>query len=69
MMGIQNLIQAYNNMDIENLDTKEKVKSNTSFLTKPKTTSSFDNTKGQVRIGRQMKLIRKYRDEIKNGDV
>ena len=56
-------------MDIENLDTKEKVKSNTSFLTKPKTTSSFDNTKGQVRIGRQMKLIRKYRDEIKNGDV
>lgn len=69
MYSIEQLVRAYKSMDIENLDTKEKKEKSNSFLSKPTKSTSFDVSQPQVRVGKQMQIIRKYRDEIKNGNV
>ena len=69
MYSIEQLVRAYKSMDIENLDPKEKKEKSNSFLSKPTKPTSFDISQPQVRVGKQMQIIRKYRDEIKNGNV
>ena len=63
-------IDAYRNMDIENMpDDKPKESMMGLLARKPMTKSAdVDTDNPIVRIGKQMKVIRKHREEIKNGD-
>lgn len=62
-------IDAYRNMDIENLQEKTKQPESTGLLTKRSTeeTNGIDINNPAVRVGMQMKVLRKHREEIKNG--
>ena len=66
--ALSDIIKAYTNMDIENLDGPEISAAQKGLLsrTKPTMKSSVDNTSPVYYIGQQMKVVRKYRDEIKN---
>ena len=62
-------IDAYKNMDIENLPKEEKKVETTGLLAKRKAENSggIDMNNPAVRVGMQMRVLRKHREEIKNG--
>ena len=62
-------IDAYRNMDIENLPKEEKKVETTGLLAKRKAGNSggIDMDNPAVRVGMQMRVLRKHREEIKNG--
>ena len=64
--ALKDIVAAYNNMDIENLPTAAVEKETTGLLAKRPNVSSMDYGNPAVRVGKQMRVIRKYRDEIKN---
>ena len=66
--ALKDIVSAYNNMDIENLPTtKMDVKTNGLLSKRPSTMASgLDYKSPAVRIGEQMRVIRKYRNEVKN---
>ena len=69
--ALTDIVRAYNNMDLENMpsDTPEKSKggllSKTSMNNKMK--DGLDLSNPAVRVAKQMQIVRKHRDEIKNG--
>ena len=62
-------IDAYKNMDIENLPKEEKKVETTGLLAKRKAENfgSIDMNNPAVRVGMQMRVLRKHREEIKDG--
>ena len=69
--ALTDIVKAYYNMDIENMpsDTPEKptggLLSKTTMNNKMK--DGLDLSNPAVRVAKQMQVIRKHRDEIKNG--
>ena len=69
--ALTEIVRAYNNMDLENMpsDTPEKSKcgllSKTSMNNKMK--DGLDLSNPAMRVAKQMQVIRKHRDEFKNG--
>ena len=65
------IVRAYYNMDIENMPSDKPTKSTSGLLSK-KTSSNnmsegLDLSNPAVRVAKQMQVIRKHRDELKNG--
>ena len=63
-------LDAYKNMDIENMPSDQPEKQTGGLLAKPKSNkldSGLDISNPAVRVAKQMQVIRKHRDEIKNG--
>ena len=71
--ALADIVRAYNNMDIENLEQRTEMPVSDGLLTKknPSSNSSsgIDYTKPAVRVAKQMQIIRNHRDEIKNGSI
>ena len=65
------IVRAYYNMDIENMPSDKPAKSTSGLLSKRTSSNSMseglDLSNPAVRVAKQMKVIRKHRDEIKNG--
>ena len=61
-------IDAYKNMDIENLPDANAEPETTGLLSKRRDikTKGLDMDNPAVRVGMQMKVLRKHREEIKN---
>ena len=61
-------IDAYRNMDIENLPDVKEEPETTGLLSKRSSmnTKGIDTDNPVVRVGMQMKVLRKHREEIKN---
>lgn len=61
-------IDAYKNMDIENLPKPDKKPESTGLLTKKTSMQpkGIDTSNPAVRVGMQMQVLRKHREEIKN---
>ncbi len=64
-------IDAYRNMDIENLPDVKEEPETTGLLSKRSSmnTKGIDTDNPVVRVGMQMKVLRKHREEIKNATV
>jgi hypothetical protein len=64
-------IDAYRNMDIENLPDVKEEPETTGLLSKRSSinTKGIDTDNPAVRVGMQMKVLRKHREEIKNATV
>ena len=64
-------IDAYRNMDIENLPEVKEEPETTGLLSKRSSmnTKGIDTDNPVVRVGMQMKVLRKHREEIKNATV
>jgi len=65
------IVRAYYNMDIENMPSDKPAKLTGGLLSK-KTLSNnmsegLDLSNPAVRVAKQMQVIRRHRDEIKNG--
>lgn len=67
--ALNDIKMAYINMDIENLPDETVKEESNSLVRKPKksTPSGMDESNPVYRVGKQMKIIRKYRDDLKNG--
>tara|TARA_R100000426_G_scaffold46533_3_gene34859 strand:- start:2588 stop:2803 length:216 start_codon:yes stop_codon:yes gene_type:complete len=68
--ALPDVVRAYYNMDIENMpsDTPEKPKGGLlSKTSMGKTESGLDLSNPAVRVAKQMKVIRDFREESKNG--
>jgi hypothetical protein len=65
------IVRAYYNMDIENMPSDKPAKSTSGLLSKRTSSNSMseglDLSNPAVRVAKQMQVIRKHRDEIKNG--
>lgn len=65
------IVKAYYNMDIENMPSDKPAKSTSGLLSKRTSSNSMseglDLSNPAVRVAKQMQVIRKHRDEIKNG--
>ena len=61
-------IDAYRNMDIENLPDANSEPETAGLLSKRRDikTKGLDMNNPAVRVGMQMKVLRKHREEIKN---
>lgn len=61
-------IDAYRNMDIENLPEVKEEPETTGLLSKRSSMNikGIDTDNPVVRVGMQMKVLRKHREEIKN---
>ena len=64
--ALKDIVAAYNNMDIENLPTSRVETPSNGLVSKRMSTTGIDYNSPAVRVGEQMRVIRKYRDEIKN---
>ena len=64
-------IDAYRNMDIENIPDVKKEPETTGLLSKKSSikTKGMDMDNPAVRVGMQMKVLRKHREDIKNATV
>ena len=63
-------VRAYYNMDLENMPSDKPEKPTGGLLSKTsmgKTDSGLDLSNPAVRVAKQMKVIRDFREEIKNG--
>ncbi len=61
---------AYFNMDIENLPEEKEEKPSTGLLSrKSEKENDMDVSNPLFRVGKHMQLVRKYRNEIKNGST
>jgi len=70
--ALTDIVRAYKNMDIENMPSDKPDKPKGGLLAKTSNAtnmSGLDLTNPAVRVAKQMQLIRKYRDDIKNGIV
>jgi hypothetical protein len=68
--ALTDVVKAYYNMDIENMPSDQPEKQTGGLLAKPKSNkldSGLDISNPAVRVAKQMQVIRKYRDENKNG--
>jgi hypothetical protein len=68
--ALTDVVRAYYNMDIENMpsDTPEKPKGGLlSKTSMAKIDSGLDLSNPAVRVAKQMQIVRRHRDEIKNG--
>jgi len=69
--ALTDIVKAYYNMDIENMPSDKPAKSTSGLLSKRTSSNSMseglDLSNPAVRVAKQMKVIRKHRDEIKNG--
>lgn len=68
--ALTDVVRAYYNMDIENMpsDTPEKPKGGLlSKTSMGKKDSGLDLSNPAVRVAKQMQIVRRHRDEIKNG--
>lgn len=69
--ALTDIVKAYNNMDIENMPSDKPKKSKAGLLSKTSMNSemneSLDLSNPAIRVAKQMQVIRKYRDELKNG--
>ena len=65
------IVRAYYNMDIENMPSDKPEKSTGGLLSKTtksnKINEGLDLSNPAVRVAKQMQVIRRHRDEIKNG--
>ena len=64
------IVRAYKNMDIENMPSDQPQKQTGGLLAKPKTNkfdSGLDISNPVVRVAKQMQIIRRHREEVKNG--
>lgn len=63
-------VSAYFNMDIENLPEDKPEKPSTGLLSKKtEQKNGLDISNPLVRVGKQMQIIRRHRNEIKNGST
>ena len=68
--ALTDIVRAYYNMDIENMPSDKPEKPKGGLLSKTsmsKTDSGLDLSNPAVRVAKQMKVIRDFREEIKNG--
>ena len=68
--ALTDVARAYYNMDIENIPSDKSEKPKGGLLSKTtmnKMNNGLDLSNPLVRVGKQMQVIRNYRDEIKNG--
>ena len=68
--ALTDVARAYYNMDIENMPSDTPKKQKGGLLSKTsmgKTDSGLDLSNPAVRVAKQMKIIRDFREEIKNG--
>ena len=68
--ALTDIVRAYYNMDIENMPSDQPEKQTGGLLAKPKSNkfdSGLDTSNPAVRVAKQMQVIRRHRDEIKNG--
>ena len=68
--ALTDVVKAYYNMDIENMPDEKSEKLTGGLLAKPKSNkfdSEIDISNPVVRVAKQMKVIRDFREEIKNG--
>ena len=68
--ALTDIVKAYYNMDIQNMpkDTPEKPKGGLlSKTSMGKMDSGLDLSNPAVRVAKQMQIVRRHRDEIKNG--
>ncbi len=69
--ALTDIVKAYRNMDIENMPSDKPKKSTGGLLSKTSTNNNMSNgldlSNPAVRVAKQMQVIRKHRDEIKNG--
>lgn len=69
--ALTDIVTAYKNMDIENLGTVEPKTESKGLLTKttmPKG-KNIDYSSPAVRVGKQMQIVRKFREQNKNDSV
>ncbi len=69
--ALTDIVKAYYNMDIENMPSDKPEKPKGGLLAKTtmnnKMQGGLDLSNPAVRVAKQMQVIRKHRDEIKNG--
>ena len=69
--ALTDVVRAYYNMDIENMPSDKPDKPMGGLLSKQSMNKSMnsglDISNPAVRVAKQMQVIRKHRDEIKNG--
>ena len=68
--ALTDIVKAYYNMDIENMPSDKPEKPTGGLLSKTtsnKMNDGLDLSNPAVRVAKQMQVIRKHRDEIKNG--
>jgi flagellar basal body rod protein FlgF len=69
--ALPDIVRAYKNMDIENIKSDVESPVAKGLLAKKninKSNDAMDMTNPLMRIGKQMKVIRKHRDELKNAN-
>jgi len=67
--ALTDIVRAYKNMDIENLPSEVAEKPKGGLLAKSRDMSmseGLDYDNPAVRVGKQMQIIRRHRDEINN---
>jgi len=67
--ALTDIVRAYKNMDIENIKDDEVSPVSKGLLTKKpvnKSSDSLDMSNPVMRVAKQMKVIRKHRDDAKN---
>lgn len=69
--ALSDIVRAYKNMDIENMEVAEPRAESKGLLKKTASSSSkgLDYTNPAVRVGKQMQAVRKFREQIKNDNV
>jgi hypothetical protein len=68
--SLTDIVRAYYNMDLENMPNDKPEKPTGGMMAKPtsnKFNSGLDLSNPAVRVAKQMKVIRDFREEIKNG--
>ena len=68
--ALTDIVRAYYNMDLENMPSDKSEKPKGGLLSKTsmnKTDSGLDLSNPAVRVAKQMKVIRDFREENKNG--
>ena len=68
--SLTDIVRAYYNMDLENMPSDKPEKPTGGMMAKTKSNkfnSGLDLSNPVVRVAKQMKVIRDFREEIKNG--
>ena len=68
--SLTDIVRAYYNMDLENMPSDKPEKPTGGMMAKTKSNklnSGLDLSNPAVRVAKQMKVIRDFREEIKNG--
>lgn len=68
--ALTDIVRAYKNMDIENMPSDAPKQNTKGLLSKTRnfnSSSALDINNPNVRIAKQMQIVRRHRDEIKNG--